>query len=84
MIADLVVTSLTFILEGALAFLDSVIPSSVLAWINAAVDTLGALLQFTPVLSIAVLLGAWFAFDAAINLYGFAWNTYRLLPAKFT
>ena len=84
MISDLVVRALTLILQGALAVLEAVIPQSVLDWIDAAVTTLGQLLHFTPVLAIGVLLAAWFALDSLINLYGFVWNTYRLLPAKFT
>jgi hypothetical protein len=81
---DLVARAVAFILNGALSALAFVIPDSLLQSAADGVATLASILRFTPLTSLLALMAVWFAVDTALNTYAFLWNTYRLLPAKFT
>jgi hypothetical protein len=84
MITSLLVDVVSWVIETALQLLDSIIPQTLLDMADDVVSQFTAILSFVPAAAFAYLLGAWFLFDTALNAYTFAWETYRLVPAKFT
>nr|DAU79850.1 MAG TPA: hypothetical protein [Inoviridae sp.] len=84
MLPDLIAKALAFILNAALTGLAFLIPPSLLNAASAGVASVADVLKFTPLTSLLALMAAWFAVDTALNTYAFLWNTYRLIPAKFT
>jgi hypothetical protein len=84
MLTEFLAQAVAFVLGTALQAVEGVVPEVVFDWLDGLASNVAYLLSFGPASAIAVIVGAYYAVDLAINAYVFAVTTYKLIPAKAT